>query len=176
MCIFRSTTDTHLIPTELPDGTLVAKHPNCAVSASLLKEILEWHRSGASHADILSRLRVRTVPQGYAFSPWNSGKLKQNCKIPSIELCLLHSYVGQTESETDMSLSLGVAQHMMRSILAQLEYSYELCRYDSVGVPFRQYMYVPETHTVTSCTYHEREDEPHVLKVSTSTFYPNFSL
>ena len=96
--------------------TLVTKHPNCAVSASLLKEILEWHRSGASHADILSRLRVRTVPQGYAFSPWNSGKLKQNCKIPSIELCLLHSYVGQTESETDM----------MRSILAQLEYSYEL--------------------------------------------------
>lgn len=68
---------THLIHAELPDGTLVAEHPNCAVPGSLLKEIWEWHQSGASHSDILSRLRVRTVPQGYTFSPWNPGKPTQ---------------------------------------------------------------------------------------------------
>ena len=74
---------------------------------------------------------------------------------------LLTVYLGRTESETDMR----------RSILAQLEYSCEICRYDSLGVPFRQYMYVPETHAVTSSTYHEREDEAHVLKVSTIITY-----
>jgi hypothetical protein len=69
-------------------------------------------------------------------------------------------YTGHTESETDM----------MRSILAQLEYKYEICRYDRLGIPFRQHVYVPETHAVTSHTYHEREDEAHVLKrVATST-------
>ena len=54
---------------------------------------------------------------------------------------------------------------MMRSILAQFEYSYQVCEWDKQGVPFRQYMYVPEVHPQTSTTFHEREDEAHVLKV-----------
>jgi hypothetical protein len=128
-----------LSPMQLPDGTLVPQHQNCAVPELLLKEIWEWRQSGASDMDILSRLRLRTIPQGYTIHSWNPG---------------------HTESETDM----------MRSILAQLEYKYEICRYDRLGIPFRQHVYVPETHAVTSHTYHEREDEAHVLKrVATST-------
>ncbi len=30
---------------------------------------------------------------------------------------------------------------------------------------FRTYMYVPESHPITSMEYHEREDDAHVLKV-----------
>lgn len=63
--------------------------------------------------------------------------------------------IGQSETFTDM----------LRSILAQLEYCNEICRWDSLGIPFRQHMYVPEVHPQTLATYHEREDEPHVLKV-----------
>ena len=72
----------------------------------------------------------------------------------NVEIQLI--FIGRTESEADM----------MRSILAQLEYKYEICRYDSLGIPFCQHMYVPETNSVTYRSYHEREDEAHVLKVS----------
>ena len=52
----------------------------------------------------------------------------------------------------------------LRSIIAQLEYSYEVCDYDKKGIPFRTYMYVPEKHPITGSEYHERDDA-HVLKV-----------
>lgn len=38
---------------------------------------------------------------------------------------------------------------------------------DREGIPFKQHVYVPEIHPLTGKTYHEREDEPHVLKVRT---------
>jgi hypothetical protein len=33
------------MPTELPDGTLVPQHQNCAVPELLLKEIWEWRQT-----------------------------------------------------------------------------------------------------------------------------------
>ena len=59
---------------------------------------------------------------------------------------------------------------MLRSILAQLEYRYQVCRWDSIGVPFRTYLYVPEIHPVTKSEFHEHEDFAHVLKVNSSLF------
>ena len=53
----------------------------------------------------------------------------------------------------------------LRSILAQLEYTYQVLWYDKNGIPFRTDMYVPEIHPITGCEYHEREDDAHVLKV-----------
>ena len=53
----------------------------------------------------------------------------------------------------------------LRSIIAQLDYSYQVCDYDKKGVPFCTYMYVPEVHPITGNEYHEREDDAHVLKV-----------
>lgn len=55
--------------------------------------------------------------------------------------------------------------HKLRSILAQLEYAYEVCKWEAKGVPFRRYLYVPEVHPVTKMPFAEREDEAHVLKV-----------
>lgn len=54
---------------------------------------------------------------------------------------------------------------MLRSILAQLEYRYQVCEWDNAGVPFRTYLYVPEKHPITGSEFHEREDFAHVLKV-----------
>lgn len=54
---------------------------------------------------------------------------------------------------------------ILRSILAQLEYRYQICQWDMKGVPFRTYMYVPEVHPITKKKFHEREDFAHVLKV-----------
>ena len=58
-------------------------------------------------------------------------------------------------------------EEMLRSILAQLEYSYQICKWDDGGVPFRTHMYVPEKHPLTEdgSEFHEREDFAHVLKV-----------
>lgn len=52
-----------------------------------------------------------------------------------------------------------------RSILAQLEYRYQILYWTSKGVPFRWHFYVPELHPITSEAFHEREDEGHVFKV-----------
>lgn len=54
---------------------------------------------------------------------------------------------------------------MVRSILAQFEYRYQINLWESKGVPFRTYMYVPEIHPLTKEEFHEREDFAHVLKV-----------
>ena len=53
----------------------------------------------------------------------------------------------------------------LRSILAQFEYQYQVCLWDSTGVPFRTYLYVPENHPLAGKEFHEREDFAHVLKV-----------
>ena len=59
---------------------------------------------------------------------------------------------------------------MLRSILAQLEYKYQILLWESRGVPFRTYIYVPETHPITGKEYHEREDFAHLLKVMSKCF------
>lgn len=56
-------------------------------------------------------------------------------------------------------------EDMLCSILAQLEYRYQICTWDASGIPFRTYLYVPETHPITGCEFYEHEDFAHVLKV-----------
>ncbi len=53
----------------------------------------------------------------------------------------------------------------LRSILAQLDYCYHVCDYDTKGIPFKTYLYVPEIHPDTKMPFYEREDEAHLLKV-----------
>ena len=43
----------------------IAEVPNPAVSSQLLKEIQSWKDEGASIDDVITRLRMRTVPPGY---------------------------------------------------------------------------------------------------------------
>ena len=54
---------------------------------------------------------------------------------------------------------------MLRSILAQLEYQHQINYWESLGVPFKTHMYVPEVNPITGEEFHEREDEGHVFKV-----------
>ena len=54
---------------------------------------------------------------------------------------------------------------MLRSILAQLEFTYTVHQYDEDGIPFRTHLYVPEVHPDTGELFMEREDEGHILKV-----------
>ena len=68
-------------------------------------------------------------------------------------------YIGEKEDQ----------EGMLRSILAQLEFSYQICKWDDAGTPFRTYMYVPEKHPLTGSEFHEREDFAHVLKVHMCT-------
>ena len=53
----------------------------------------------------------------------------------------------------------------LRSILAQLEYKYQINHWNSKGVPFKDYLYVAEVHPVTGIQFCEREDEGHIFKV-----------
>ena len=54
---------------------------------------------------------------------------------------------------------------MLRAILAQMEYQYQVEKWVAQGVPFSFYLYVPEIHPITGEEFHEREDFAHVLKV-----------
>ena len=68
----------------------------------------------------------------------------------------LSIYPGKTEG----------LKEKVRSILAQFEFQYRIRQWEEKGVPFRTYLYVPETHPESNCGFCEREDEAHVLKVS----------
>lgn len=57
---------------------------------------------------------------------------------------------------------------MFRSVLAQLEFTYIVQKYDAAGTPFRTHLHVPEVHPITRSIFYEREDEGHVLKVAIS--------
>ena len=54
---------------------------------------------------------------------------------------------------------------MLRSILAQLEYVFQINHWEDQGVPFKTHLHVPECHPVTKTLFCEREDEGHVFKV-----------
>ena len=62
---------------------------------------------------------------------------------------------GTKEAEVDM----------LRSILAQLEFTHIVRQYDNSGALFRTHLYVPELHPDSGTVFLEREDEGHVLKV-----------
>ena len=51
----------------------MAEVPNPAVSSDLLKEILNWKQQGLMMKDIITRLRLRTVPPGYTVHNWHQG-------------------------------------------------------------------------------------------------------
>ena len=60
----------------------------------------------------------------------------------------------------------------MRSIMAQLEYTYQINTWHTKGVPFKHHVYVPEIHPTTGIEFCEREDEGHAFKVSTILLLP----
>ena len=63
---------------------------------------------------------------------------------------------GKTESLVDK----------LRSIIAQLEFRFIIDEWETKGVPFQIYLYVPEIHPITNVKFFcEREDEAHLLKV-----------
>lgn len=53
----------------------------------------------------------------------------------------------------------------LRSILAQLEYKYQVDMWNDKGVLFKERLYVPEIHPETKSEFCEREDEGHIFKV-----------
>lgn len=55
----------------------------------------------------------------------------------------------------------------LKSILAQLEYTYQVRSWQSKGVPFDMAMYVPENHPESGDVFYEHEDAAHLLKVYT---------
>ena len=61
---------------------------------------------------------------------------------------ILHT-TGKSETKVDM----------LRSVLAQLDYTYQINHWDSLGVPFKTLLHVPERHPDTDSVLCEREDD-----------------
>ena len=133
------------------NGIFTAQVPNNAVSQDLLALIHGWITAGASMDDEVERLRLRTVPTGYAIHNWINGIVITHalCKLSH------HFLLGKDESLLDK----------LRSILAQLEYKHQIHHWHSKGVPFKDHLYMPEVHPLTGVGFCEWEDEAHVLKV-----------
>lgn len=64
-------------------------------------------------------------------------------------------FIGRKETEEDM----------LRSILSQLDYRWQINSWLERGVNFKDHLYVPEVHPETGLHFCEREDEGHVFKV-----------
>ena len=79
-----------------------------------------------------------------------------------VHVCVNFRVYTERPEETD--------EDKLRSILAQLEFSHNVHEYDSNGVPFRYHLYVPEIHPISGTEHHEREDDAHVLKVTSNIF------
>ena len=47
------------------NGRIIARVTNPAVSSTLLQEVYQWNKEGATIDDIIERLRLRTVPSEY---------------------------------------------------------------------------------------------------------------
>jgi len=58
-------------------GCVTAVEPNPAVGSELLSEIKVWYEEHATTDDVIERLRLRTVPSGYAIHSWTEGKAIQ---------------------------------------------------------------------------------------------------
>ena len=59
----------------------------------------------------------------------------------------------------------------LQSIMAQLEYTYQINSWHAKRVPFKHHVYVPEVHPITGIEFCEREDEGHVFKVSIAAYW-----
>ena len=58
-------------------GVISAQVHNPAVTRSLLNEIGQWKAEGCSDVDVITRLRLRTVPLGYEIHTWMAGSCLQ---------------------------------------------------------------------------------------------------
>ena len=67
----------------------------------------------------------------------------------------MYSYyiIGSQDAETEIE--------MLRSILAQMDFSYTVRLLDENGIPFRTYLHVSEIHPESKRVFMEREDEGH---------------
>ncbi|XP_065903667.1 uncharacterized protein [Dysidea avara] len=115
-----------LTPVYDSDGNVTGKVPNLAVSNTLLMEILSWKKEGATDQDVFVRLRKRTVPPAHRDT--------------------VHNWI-DGKDETPVK--------QLRSILAQLEYTHQINAWQAKGVPFKDYVYVPEIHPKTGTEFCE---------------------
>lgn len=64
---------------------------------------------------------------------------------------------------------IGISENLtdkLKSILAQLEYEYQINMWEAKGVPFKTHMHVAEVNLTTGTLFCERgEDEGHFFKV-----------
>ena len=64
-------------------------------------------------------------------------------------------FLGKEEDKADM----------LRSILAQFEYSSKVKQYCADGVSFDKHLHIPEEHKLAGNVMCQREDEGHLFKV-----------
>ena len=54
-------------------GGITAEIPNPAVSGVILRDIQRSKEEKCSEEDIITRLRLRTIPAGYNYHTWHPG-------------------------------------------------------------------------------------------------------
>lgn len=116
------------------DGQIEAVLSNPVIPAPLLGEISQWLSQGLQWSDIISTLQPCTVPPGYVCNSWKPGKWIK-------PLYFNVNYVSCLGKRTEME--------MYQSVLAQLEFTYIVQKYDAAHVPFRTHLHVPEIHPTT---------------------------
>ena len=71
--------------TECASGVVSAEQQESPLPVDILEEVMELKMKGVSLEDIISRLRPRTVPNGYPFHTWKQGRIHQ---CYDFDLCL----------------------------------------------------------------------------------------
>ena len=90
------------------------------------------------------------------------------CITPGVKVHYFCLFSSSMEHLQGISIIVGMSEtvaEMAKSILAQLEFTFQIKEWERKGVAFQSHLYVPEHHPVTGYLFCEREDEGHVFKV-----------
>lgn len=156
--------DTHLILGSLVNSTIVWKVCTCMCKNTTCKCVVfnKFKYVYISTSDLVqmhSHLRTCLLQWYYTFMHLHTLASLNSmhvytcmCNYECIcTLCMKQACVclciqtGKTETPVEM----------LRSILAQLHYQYEVLEWAKKGVPFRSHLYVPEVHPLTGEPFHE---------------------
>ena len=121
---------------------------------------------GTALEDIVDQLRCRTVPAGYPFHKWNEGMsciafASRYAKCMVVSMCVIQCHVHTTcivDEHNNFCILDKEKEDIvdkLKSILAQLEYTHEIRKWQEASVPFHIHFYVPECHPEIGETFLE---------------------
>ena len=127
------------------DGKIEAGLNNPVVPTSILQDVWRWKQGGATFEDVLHRLRLKCVPPNIVPKPWMPSQFPASSWYTFLLLILLMIDIEKED------------ENMLKSVLAQFEYTYQVCDWDkkrsaAILFMFQRYTSLQELNSTSKKT------------------------